>query len=485
MKFPFCSPLLTLVKFSWFGMASAVLCSSAFAAAANPVPYVSSPASPTAVAPGGAGFTLNVYGARFDPGAVVNWNGNARATTFISGHQLQAQIVSSDITAATSGIITVTNPGPGGGDSSSSYATVEVSAPTARILTDPAKFYGLTKQEVFTTVTADFTHDNKLDVLEGGGGGQILYSSNNGDGTFGKAVVFTSPQGPGIGFGDFNNDGNVDFFSLLSSVTVVLGNGTGGFTSTHQSFGNFANTTARPSVVADFNGDGNLDLALPDAAADAVLVLLGNGDGTFQSQLSYGPLQQPFGLVAADFNGDGILDLVAETLTSRANSFNLAILLGNADGTFQTPVTVATLTGTSKSFGINLFVSDFNGDGKFDVAAGVTGQVAVLLGKGDGSFSAPAFFSSGYSSSVGFSLQMGDFNSDGKTDILSSGLSGVSKLGVLLGNGDGTFQPITPIQLSRPTSAETGITVGDLNADGKLDMIILGGSEGIIVFTQR
>lgn len=80
---------------------------------------------------------------------------------------------------------------------------------------------------------------------------------------------------------------------------------------------------------------------------------------------------------------------------------------------------------------------------------------------------------------------MGDFNSDGKTDILSSGLSGVSKLGVLLGNGDGTFGPITPIQLSRATSAETGITVGDLNADGKLDMIMLGGSDGIIVFTQR
>lgn len=381
MKPHSCSQFSSSLKSTFFG----ILCAFSFcalASGANPIPYVSSPVSPTAVAPGGAAFTLNVYGARFIPGSVVNWNGSARATTFVSGHQLQAQILSADIVAATSGVITVTNPGPGGGISSSSYATVEVSTPSTSIRTNPAKFYGLTKQEVFTTVLADFTHDNKLDVLEGGGGGQILYSSGNGDGTFGKAVVFASPQAPGIGFGDFNNDGNVDFFSLLSNVTVVLGNGTGGFTSTHQSFGTFYPTTARPSVVADFNGDGNLDLALPDAAANAVLVLLGSGDGTFQNQLSYGSLQLPFALVAADFNGDGILDLVAEALTNRPNSFNVAILLGNADGTFQAPVTVATLTGTSKSFGTNLFVTDFNRDGKFDVAAGVTGQVAVLLGNG-------------------------------------------------------------------------------------------------------
>jgi len=467
----------------------AVLCTllslTVFAAAANPVPYVSSPVSPTAVAPGSAGFTLNVYGAGFVPGAVVNWNGSARSTTFVSGHQLQAQILASDIVTATSGIITATNPGPGGGVSSSTYATVEVSAPRNNIRINPSESYALRNQEVWAAATADFNHDNKLDLLVAGGGPDVVYANGNGDGTFGSHALFPAPEAAGINFGDFNNDGNVDFFNLFTSATVFLGNGNGTFTSTSGSFGTFVDTFARPTVVGDFNGDGNLDMAVPDAAAYTIFVLLGNGDGTFQSQLSSGRLMQPFALVGADFNGDGIIDLVTETLTSHITSYDLDIQLGNPDGTFQSPITVATLTGTSKSFGTNLFVTDVNGDGKFDVVAGVTGQVAVLLGNGDGTFSGPAFYSTGFGSNLDFSLQTGDFNSDGKTDIVISGLEGVAKLRVLLGLGDGTFQPSLPVQLPILAAAETGITVGDLNSDGKLDMIMLGANAGIIVFTQK
>src|SRR5580704_7037265 len=101
--------------------------------AQNPVPQIVGPVKPMAVAPGGGDFTLNVYGANFVPGAVVNWNYQARATTYISGHELQAQILSTDIAHNTAGYITVVNPAPGGGNSSASWAQVEVHEPVLTI----------------------------------------------------------------------------------------------------------------------------------------------------------------------------------------------------------------------------------------------------------------------------------------------------------------------------------------------------------------
>src|SRR5277367_527088 len=85
------------------------------ALAQNPVPQIVGPVHPDAVAPGGGDFTLSVYGANFVPGAVVNWNYQPRTTTFVSGHELQAQILSTDIAQNTAGYITVANPAPGGG----------------------------------------------------------------------------------------------------------------------------------------------------------------------------------------------------------------------------------------------------------------------------------------------------------------------------------------------------------------------------------
>jgi len=120
------------------GMAVAVVLVSllllAPAFAGNPVPQVVGPVKPQAVAPGSSEFTLTVYGANFVSGAVVTWNGDARSTTFISARELQAQILVSDVAKPTAGYITVTNPPPGGGVSSSSYSLVEVHKPTKTIV---------------------------------------------------------------------------------------------------------------------------------------------------------------------------------------------------------------------------------------------------------------------------------------------------------------------------------------------------------------
>ena len=111
---------------------SLLLAASAFAN--NPIPTVVGPVVPQAVVPGSGAFTLKVYGANFVSGAVVNWNRSPRSTTFISARELQAQVLASDVAKPTAGYITVTNPPPGGGVSSASYAIVEVHRPTATIV---------------------------------------------------------------------------------------------------------------------------------------------------------------------------------------------------------------------------------------------------------------------------------------------------------------------------------------------------------------
>jgi IPT/TIG domain/FG-GAP repeat len=155
--------------------------SSADANAANPVPYVSQPLVPDAVAPGGPGFTLTVNGTGFVSGSVVNWNDNARATHFVSEGQLTATILDTDIAKPGTASVTVVNPTPGGGTSRTVFfpvAAPTLSVPLARI--DFSSAGGN-----ITVVTADFNGDGKLDLATAG-----YYDSTvriflgNGDRTF-------------------------------------------------------------------------------------------------------------------------------------------------------------------------------------------------------------------------------------------------------------------------------------------------------------
>jgi hypothetical protein len=119
------------------GIAAVAFLLGSAAYAANPVPTVTGPVHPQAVVPGHVDFVLTVYGANFVSGAVVNWNRSPRSTTFVSTRELQAKILASDVAKPTAGYITVTNPAPGGGPSSSSYAIVEVHTPTKTIIPGP------------------------------------------------------------------------------------------------------------------------------------------------------------------------------------------------------------------------------------------------------------------------------------------------------------------------------------------------------------
>jgi hypothetical protein len=319
--------------------------------------------------------------------------------------------------------------------------------------------------------------------------GSVSILLGNGDGTFQPAnnvVAGTNPSS--IAVGDFNGDGRVDIVTVNSDNTVsaLLGNGDGTF-QTHVDY----ETGIGPNSVAigDFNGDGRLDLVVANTGSVSVSVLLGNGDGTFQPHVDYSGTGRVYSVAVGDFNGDGRADLaVAGGSTS---SGIVAILLGNGDGTFQSAVSYD----TSGVFGVSVAVGDFNGDGKLDLAVShlnlgnaTTSSVALLLGNGDGTFSGGGALP-GIGCSNGLPIAA-DFDGDGKLDlaITSGGSSrdgicvarGHLSVVVLAGNGDGTFQ--APVNLTPNNALVFGaVASSDLDGDKSPDLVTVNSDNTISV----
>jgi hypothetical protein len=329
--------------------------------------------------------------------------------------------------------------------------------------------------------------------VTGTGSGQFALNRGNGDGTFQAGLSIGNNYYPnaGIGFGDFNGDGKLDLaygwgttVDPPTYMKVLLGEGGGNFRGLPR-FDFLADSYAMGITAADFNRDGKLDLAFGYTGPQWTgAVFLGKGDGTFQDAWKF---DLGGGDVAvADFNGDGKLDVAMRFAK------NVYLWLGNGDGTFQKGRLVASDKydlgcGNSQ---LALVVNDFNGDGNPDLAFcdlsfDSTGRIGILLGNGDGTFQKPVYYSAHLGTGNVYSFSAGDFNSDGKTDLIASTPGGsFSEFVVLWGNGDGTFQEARKINLPNNFGGETGLVPGDFNSDGLLDFVMVNAS-GLWIYTQK
>ena len=330
-------------------------------------------------------------------------------------------------------------------------------------------------------VAADLNDDGNPDLIVGffgnispktNGGFAVLLS--NGDGSFQTPTIIQTPNVGiyGLSLVDVNHDGKLDIEALEQSLTgpsvtvgIFLGKGDGAFSTgkTYATTGNVYNL-----VVADVNGDAHPDIVLNNGQ-----LLLGNGDGTFKFGKTLPIPSNTVSLVAADFNKDKKTDLALVTLTDIVGVF-----LGNGDGTFQSPSWYSGVYGCGA-----ITTADLDGDGNLDLVLGTqtgggfapmpnvlggTGGLGVLMGNGDGTFQGAPAYQTGASPGLNnYAFAIADINGDKNQDI-------ITPFSLLAGNGKGTFTVNSGAQFPGITGTNAGqiIRTADLNNDTKIDAVV-------------
>ena len=360
----------------------------------------------------------------------------------------------------------------------------EVSAQVATFTTQKYPLLGNTH------IAADLNADGKPD-LAGAGGNAVSIMLGNGDGTFRpKTDVPLGMQTQAVAAGDFNSDGRMDLMVTLDtpqfSLALLTGTGTGTFNAPIF----FPNTSGfdSPAITAtDLNGDGKLDLVVmhtiacftaPCRASRRITVLLGNGDGTFQTPSEIDVGTGPMAMAVVDLNRDGIKDVAIG-----GGNTELSVLLGVGNGTFtRQPVVTLVPGGDLFSACNDIGVGDLNRDGIQDlvVPLGNGNGNAILIGNGNGTFQVRSRIQIDETSAP-LHVAVADYNRDGLLDIartMGDGTNGL--LQILRGNGDGTFQAPTRYLVPPPVSSRGGIMIlaGDWNADAKPDIAFVEGGAG-------
>jgi hypothetical protein len=288
---------------------------------------------------------------------------------------------------------------------------------------------------------------------------QIATLLGNGDGTFQTAVLTNTPGNTDdpIVVGDLNGDGKEDIIQVHPQVNVDCSCDCSNDRASVR-----IKVKARPQ---DVTCGASMD------------VLLSNGDGTFAAPVNYAISNINFlsGGVLTDVNGDGNLDVL---VFDDQNPSNVIVLYGNGNGTFQAATTLGQLSGPAPG---GMFFADFNGDGNLDFAGTIdAGQIAVTLATGAGTFGSPVPLNTPDNAYNGCFNTAGDLNGDGMPEIVSVNC-GYDAVTIYVNSGTGTFA--TGVYYNSSGGQYTdpyGAAIGDLNGDGNADIVLSNADDGTI-----
>ncbi|CAF1276926.1 unnamed protein product [Rotaria sp. Silwood1] len=332
-----------------------------------------------------------------------------------------------------------------------------------------------------SVVVGDLNNDTRLDIVVANwGSNDVSVFLGNGNGSFENQTRYSAGSGSwSVVVGDLNNDTRLDIIVAnyySNDVSVLLGNGNGSFENqTRYSAGSFPTSV----VVDDFNNDTRLDIVVANWLSNDVSVLLGYDNVVFVKQmiLVTGNDSRPQSLVISDFNNDNLMDI--RVVNSRTH--NIGIFLGYGNISFRNQMTYSTYP---YLYPCSMGAGDFNNDTRVDIvfASCDADSVVIILGCGNGSFGNLIMYSTNSSSSR-YSLAVEDINTDTILDIVVA-IHDTNYLGVLLGQGNGTFASIILFPLEYGTHPFS-IVIGDFNNDRKLDFAVANnGTDSLNILLQ-
>jgi hypothetical protein len=309
---------------------------------------------------------------------------------------------------------------------------------------------------------ADFDNNGKLDLaVVNQTDGTVSILMGQGDGNFQPPThpLLTVAASPfGIATGDLNGDGKIDLVignASTNGLSIALGDGTGDFTVTNLPGG----SCPEYPVLADVNEDGFLDIVVGNECGNGILVYLGNGDGTFQTPatINSAGVTDVYQLVVADFDGDGNPDIAAAT----SEGSLLYFFKGTGSATFAAPVTYTAVAGAWA-----IASGDFDGNGTLDLAVSSINNngIVILPGNGDGTFAEPNVVTA---TGTYNAMVAGDLNIDGKLDLVTLSSSGFVHFWA--GNGNGNVG--APLTIGK-TEANYGLALGNFLTAGSLDVAV-------------
>ncbi|HEY2759650.1 MAG TPA: FG-GAP-like repeat-containing protein, partial [Pirellulales bacterium] len=408
-------------------------------------------------------------------------------------------------------------------------------SPVAVIATEAES--GASADGTIKEVPLDFNDDGITDLaivnsgdLTGAASVTILYG--DGQGNFRHRVIDDSgepilddsgnpvddvpvgSEASAIAAADFDGDGRSDFAvtnATDGTVSIFLQQTDGSFVQIGSAIavgqapenpGDPAVSAPRDIIAGDFDGDGHVDLATADSGTSSVTVLYGDSTGAFSMQTldlpagATGQSMRPTSLVAAKLNGDTFFDFAVADANLDTGSDDITTILGGAGRTFQVndPVVVKNLptTGGQSEFDATVAVADFNGDGKLDLALSdiAEARIAIVLGKGDGTFNLPAHQFMVNPGSAPRGIVVGDFNNDGRVDFTTADGESEFNYGpndqrssvtIFGGKGDGTFLSGPQLQTDATPSS---LAIADFNDDGRADIITANGDDASLLLNN-